>query len=220
MPGEPITVASRSLHPGPNHVTVDTRPGQQPRVAGIPAAFEETSARLRSLPGVSVLAHGDGPGNATGFRAAPLLLETTAAGLPAEVTEECFGPLTVVARYASSEDLLPALNALPASLTATVHRADDETELPAELARRLRGIAGRLVYDGYPTGVAVAWAQHHGGPWPSTNSQHSSVGLTAIRRFLRPVAWQDAPSELLPPELTDDYQDIPRRVDGVLHTPA
>jgi NADP-dependent aldehyde dehydrogenase len=199
---------------------VEKTPAQVLLNAGIAEVFDETSARLRSLPGVSVLAHGDVSGDASGFRAAPLLLETTAAGLPAEVTEECFGPLTVVARYASSEDLLPALDALPASLTATVHRADGETELPAELARRLRGIAGRLVYDGYPTGVAVAWAQHHGGPWPSTNSQHSSVGLTAIRRFLRPVAWQDAPPELLPPELTDDYQGIPRRVDGVLHTPA
>jgi hypothetical protein len=56
------------------------------------------------------------------------------------------------------------------------------------------------VYDAYPTGVAVSWAQHHGGPWPSTNSQHTSVGTTAIRRFLRPVTWQGAPQEVLPEE--------------------
>jgi NADP-dependent aldehyde dehydrogenase len=48
-------------------------------------------------------------------------------------------------------------------------------------------------YDAYPTGVAVSWAQHHGGPWPSTNTQHTSIGTTAIRRFLRPVTWQNAP---------------------------
>jgi NADP-dependent aldehyde dehydrogenase len=72
------------------------------------------------------------------------------------------------------------------------------------------------VFDAYPTGVAVSWAQHHGGPWPSTNSQHTSVGTTAIRRFLRPVTWQDAPAELLPEELRDDFVLIPRRVDGAL----
>jgi hypothetical protein len=72
------------------------------------------------------------------------------------------------------------------------------------------------VYDAYPTGVAVSWAQHHGGPWPSTNSQHTSVGASAIRRFLRPVTWQGAPQEVLPQELTDDYRCIPRRINGKL----
>jgi NADP-dependent aldehyde dehydrogenase len=87
------------------------------------------------------------------------------------------------------------------------------------VSQELRTRAGRLVYDAYPTGVAVSWAQHHGGPWPSTNSQHTSVGTTAIRRFLRPVTWQGAPQELLPEELTDDYTGIPRRIDGKLQLP-
>jgi NADP-dependent aldehyde dehydrogenase len=65
----------------------------------------------------------------------------------------------------------------------------------------------------------VTWAQHHGGPWPSTNSAHTSVGTRAIRRFLRPVAWQGAPGHLLPEELRDNGPAIPRRVDGVLVTP-
>jgi NADP-dependent aldehyde dehydrogenase len=105
---------------------------------------------------------------------------------------------------------------MPSSLTATVLRGQGETELPLAVSEQLRPLAGRLVYDAYPTGVAVSWAQHHGGPWPSTNSQHTSVGTTAIRRFLRPVTWQGAPQELLPPELTDDFRGIPRRIDGVL----
>jgi NADP-dependent aldehyde dehydrogenase len=121
-----------------------------------------------------------------------------------------------VARYEGEKELFAALDAMPSSLTATVLRGAGETELPLAVSQELRGRAGRLVYDAYPTGVAVSWAQHHGGPWPSTNSQHTSVGTTAIRRFLRPVTWQGAPAEVLPEELTDGYRGIPRRVDGAL----
>jgi NADP-dependent aldehyde dehydrogenase len=122
----------------------------------------------------------------------------------------------IIARYSSEADLLTALDRLPASLTATIHRGPEDTSFPGAVTRRLLPRAGRVVYDGYPTGVAVSWAQHHGGPWPATNSQHTSVGATAIRRFLRPVAWQNAPTDLLPTELRDDYRNIPRRVDGTL----
>ena len=147
------------------------------------------------------------------------LLTTSAADLPPEVTEECFGPVSVVARYDGEAQLFSALEQMPSSLTATVLRGAGETELPLAVSEQLRSRAGRLVYDAYPTGVAVSWAQHHGGPWPSTNSQHTSVGTTAIRRFLRPVTWQGAPQEVLPPELTDDFRGIPRRIDGVLQLP-
>ena len=76
------------------------------------------------------------------------------------------------------------------------------------LARRLvdtfSGRVGRVVWNGYPTGVAVAWAMHHGGPYPATtDALHTSVGASSIRRWLRPVAYQDVPEELLPPELVD-----------------
>jgi NADP-dependent aldehyde dehydrogenase len=127
--------------------------------------------------------------------------------------------VSVVARYDGEKELFAALDAMPSSLTATVLRGEGETDLPLAVSQQLRTRAGRLVYDAYPTGVAVSWAQHHGGPWPSTNSQHTSVGTTAIRRFLRPVTWQGAPQELLPEELTDGYRGIPRRVDGVLEIP-
>ncbi|WP_433794683.1 aldehyde dehydrogenase family protein [Actinoplanes sp. CA-252034] len=151
-------------------------------------------------------------------RATPSVFTASASALPPEATEECFGPVTVVARWADEEELFAALDRLPPSLTATLHRGPGETGLPAELTRRFRARAGRLVYDGYPTGVAVAWAQQHGGPWPATNTQHTSVGTTAIRRFLRPVTWQNAPAELLPAELRDEFDSIPRRIDGVLRT--
>jgi NADP-dependent aldehyde dehydrogenase len=76
-------------------------------------------------------------------------------------------------------------------------------------------VAGRIVFNGYPTGVAVTWAQHHGGPYPATTSAlHTSVGAAGIRRWLRPVVYQDAPPSILPTELTDTPVPIPRRIDG------
>ncbi|WP_222264413.1 aldehyde dehydrogenase (NADP(+)) [Modestobacter marinus] len=195
--------------------------GSSPQVLlnkGIAASYDRIAGGLADAPGVEVVARGedaDGPG----FTAVPQLLSTTAAELPAEVTEECFGPVSVVARYDGERELFGALDAMPSSLTATVLRGTEETDLPLAVSQQLRTRAGRLVYDAYPTGVAVSWAQHHGGPWPSTNSQHTSVGTSAIRRFLRPVTWQGAPQEVLPEELTDGYTAIPRRIDGVLELP-
>ncbi|MEV6349067.1 aldehyde dehydrogenase (NADP(+)) [Actinoplanes sp. NPDC051851] len=149
-------------------------------------------------------------------RGTALLRTTSATDLPPSAFEECFGPVATIARYRDETELFAALAALPSSLTATIHRGPGETELPAELTRRLLPHAGRILYDGFPTGVAVSWAQHHGGPWPATNSQHTSVGATAIRRFLRPITWQNAPADLLPAELRDGYDHIPRRIDGTL----
>jgi NADP-dependent aldehyde dehydrogenase len=185
---------------------------------GIASSYDRISDSLADAPGVEVVARGTEP-EGSGFQAAPLLLSTSAENLPPEVTEECFGPVSVVARYDDEAELLGALDAMPSSLTATVLRGQGETQLPLAVSEQLRPRAGRLVYDAYPTGVAVSWAQHHGGPWPSTNSQHTSVGTTAIRRFLRPVTWQGAPQEVLPAELTDDYRGIARRIDGVLQLP-
>jgi NADP-dependent aldehyde dehydrogenase len=185
---------------------------------GIAASYGRTTARLAETPGVQVAARGR-EATGEGFQAVPMLLTTAAGDLPEQVTEECFGPVAVLARYADESELLDALVTTPGSLTATTHRGEGETELPGRVARLFRERAGRFLYDGYPTGVAVSWAQHHGGPWPSTNTQYTSVGMTAIRRFLRPVTWQDAPAELLPEELRDPNADLPRRVDGVLRLP-
>ncbi|SDN75003.1 aldehyde dehydrogenase (NADP(+)) [Geodermatophilus sp. DSM 45219] len=185
---------------------------------GIAASYGRISDGLAAAPGVEEIARGGEP-SGRGFEAVPRLLQTTAAALPEQVTEECFGPVSVVARYDGEAELSAALDRMPSSLTATVLRGAGETDLPLAVSEQLRTRAGRLVYDAYPTGVAVSWAQHHGGPWPSTNSQHTSVGTTAVRRFLRPVTWQGAPQEVLPPELTDDFRGIPRRIDGVLELP-
>ncbi|MFD3664084.1 aldehyde dehydrogenase (NADP(+)) [Streptomyces sp. NPDC058659] len=125
--------------------------------------------------------------------------------------EECFGPVTVVARYSSREEVTAVLGLLPGNLTATLHIAEED-EAAAPLLAELTPLAGRVLVNGWPTGVAVAAAQHHGGPYPATTSTSTSVGATAIERWLRPVTYQSTPDHLLPPELRDGNPlDLPRR---------
>ncbi|MEU9358219.1 aldehyde dehydrogenase (NADP(+)) [Streptomyces sp. NPDC048301] len=130
--------------------------------------------------------------------------------------EECFGPVTVVARYDSPDEITAVLSRLPGNLTATLQIATDEADgSAAGILAELTPVAGRVLVNGWPTGVAVAPAQHHGGPYPATTSTSTSVGATAIERWLRPVSYQSTPEALLPPELREDNpQNLPRRVDG------
>ena len=173
--------------------------------------------QLRAAAGVRTIA--TGRPTSGGFGATPLLVGAAADAVPVEAFTEYFGPATVVVRYAGSAELESVLAQLPASLTATLHVGAGE-HVP-DLVAALGRTAGRIVFDGFPTGVAVSWAQHHGGPWPATNTLHTSVGATAIRRFLRPLTWQDAPEYVLPPELRDVPEpSVPRRVDGRLELAA
>jgi NADP-dependent aldehyde dehydrogenase len=135
--------------------------------------------------------------------------------------EECFGPVTVVARYASTDEIGTVLSRLPGNLTATLQISEGESagSVPgaADLLAAVTPLAGRVLVNGWPTGVAVADAQQHGGPYPATTSTTTSVGATAIERWLRPVSYQSTPAALLPPELREDNPlGLPRRLDGVL----
>lgn len=134
--------------------------------------------------------------------------------------EECFGPVTVVVRYDDEGEATAVLSRLPGNLTATVHLSAEEAAgegRGAELLAEVTPLAGRVLVNGWPTGVAVAAAQHHGGPYPATTSTSTSVGGTAIERWLRPVVYQGAPQALLPKELRDDNPlGLPRRFNGVL----
>ncbi|MEU1404755.1 aldehyde dehydrogenase (NADP(+)) [Streptomyces sp. NPDC005728] len=134
--------------------------------------------------------------------------------------EECFGPVTVVVRYEDEGEATAVLSRLPGNLTATVHLSAEEAAgegRGAEILAELTPLAGRVLVNAWPTGVAVAPAQHHGGPYPATTSTSTSVGGTAIERWLRPVAYQNAPEALLPAELKDGNPlGLPRRFNGVL----
>ncbi|WP_030720303.1 aldehyde dehydrogenase (NADP(+)) [Streptomyces sp. NRRL S-237] len=133
--------------------------------------------------------------------------------------EECFGPVTVVVRYADQDEAGAVLGLLGGNLSATLQLSAAETEGapgPAtELIGQVTGLAGRIVVNGWPTGVAVAPAQHHGGPYPAATSHSTSVGGTAIERWLRPVAYQSVPDALLPAELRESNPlGLPRQVTG------
>ncbi|MEU9864369.1 aldehyde dehydrogenase (NADP(+)) [Streptomyces sp. NPDC047971] len=142
---------------------------------------------------------------------AELLLERHGKGYHGAFVSEYFGPVTLVVRYASRDEITAVLALLPGNLTATLQMADEDPEAVSLLAE-LTPLAGRVLVNGWPTGVAVAGAQHHGGPYPATTSTFTSVGATAIERWLRPVTYQSTPQHLLPPELRDGNPlGLPRR---------
>ena len=129
------------------------------------------------------------------------LLEVDAADLSGDLLEECFGPVTVLVRYRDAADAEAVLSNLGGNLTATLHAEASEPDAAAWLTRLSR-FAGRVVFGGWPTGVAVAPAMTHGGPYPATTTPTTSVGGAAIDRWLRPVTFQTVPPDLLPPELS------------------
>ncbi len=132
------------------------------------------------------------------------LLQTDAKTLLANptLTEEVFGPSAMVVVCDSRAELLSVAESLQGQLTATVHGTDRELDRFCDLFDILERKAGRLVVNGFPTGVEVCAAMHHGGPYPATtDSRSTSVGTAAIKRFLRPVCYQNFPQELLPEPL-------------------
>jgi NADP-dependent aldehyde dehydrogenase len=157
--------------------------------------------------GLALVGEGTADGSDGPWAAKPEVRQVSLADFAANVDQlaaERFGPAGLVVGYDSVDDLLPVLATLPGSLTATLHAEPSELEEAGRVAESLSRLAGRLVWNGWPTGVAVCWAMHHGGPWPSsTSSAHTSVGATAIRRWLTPVAFQDWPDALLPAALQD-----------------
>lgn len=119
-----------------------------------------------------------------------------------ELSEEVFGPTTLVVQCADSAQMLEAARGLDGHLTATILGTEEDLRQNAELLRVLETKAGRIVFNGFPTGVEVCHAQVHGGPYPATSDGRStSVGSEAIFRFARPVAYQGLPESALPQEL-------------------
>jgi len=135
-----------------------------------------------------------------------------------EMGEELFGPSTTVVRCGSREELERVAWQLEGQLTATIHGTPADLEEYASLVSILEQKAGRLIVNGFPTGVEVCPSMQHGGPYPATtDSRSTSVGTAAINRFARPVAYQNFPESLLPPELRDgNPRRIWRLVDGGL----
>jgi NADP-dependent aldehyde dehydrogenase len=167
--------------------------------------IDRSAAELVRLPDSS----GEGPG--------PVFLSLTADQVladPSVLEVEMFGPASVIVRGADAIVLERVAASLTGQLTATIWA--EPTEDISGLVRVLSESTGRIIHNDWPTGVTVSYAQQHGGPYPaSTSPQSTSVGTAAIRRFLRPVAYQSMPDAQLPPELRNDNPlGIRRRVDG------
>jgi len=170
--------------------------------------------------GIKLISRAVSPSGQSGSFAGPVLFQTTGSDLlrDAELAKEIFGPSTLIVRYANREELIALAQSLEGQLTATLQGTDADIADFAELVSILERKAGRLVVNGFPTGVEVCHAMVHGGPFPATSdSRATSVGSQAIFRFARPVCYQDFPRAALPDELKDENPlGIMRLIEGVL----
>lgn len=180
----------------------------------ITQGYGTSLATLLDLDAVNLLA---GEGDPSAKEPAPTILITSAEhvlGGGSEVFEECFGPATVVVEYTDDREMVEIARLLDGQLTATVQGTDEDDV--TDLLTVLTDKAGRILWNEWPTGVAVTHAQQHGGPYPSSTTHTTSVGTAAIERFMRPVAFQGVPERLLPPALRESNPlAVPRMVDGV-----
>ena len=185
--------------------------------AGIHGAYEKGVARLGQSAQVSLLARG---GESKGKNCAQgAFFSVTASDVlqHTELLEEVFGPASVLIRCQNETQLAGVLEHLEGQLTATLHLTQQDEAVAARLLPILERKAGRIIANGWPTGVEVAHAMVHGGPFPATSDGRStSVGTLAIERFLRPVCYQDFPDSLLPAPLRrEEVPTRPHRLDGV-----
>ncbi|MFE7802881.1 aldehyde dehydrogenase (NADP(+)) [Nocardia sp. NPDC057440] len=208
------------LAPGDSHLLASLRAGALPSAAPllndkITAGYLSGQQHLRRHPAVTVVAEGEDPLNDP---PAPTVLSTSVQDLladPEALLAECFGPTVLIVEYADEQQLVEVAEQLEGQLTATLV-ANEDDRIVGQLTTILASKAGRLLWNQWPTGVSVTYAQQHGGPYPATTAAGTtSVGTAAIDRFTRPVAYQGFPDFLLPGELRDDA-DVPRRVDGKL----
>jgi NADP-dependent aldehyde dehydrogenase len=194
---------------------VATVPGQQLLNSHIADGYRARVAQVRGYPAVTTIS----APTADSAPTEPTLLGVRAADFLAAgevLRTECFGPASIVVEYDGSDELAQLLEQLEPGLTATVFAEDDEVDDVRALLPALTALAGRLIWNDWPTGLTVSWAQQHGGPYPATTAPTTtSVGAAAITRFLRPVAWQGFPDSLLPPALREaNPWRLPRRIDG------
>ena len=172
--------------------------------AGICSSFASSIAARGGNPAVRLIAEAPKGGASSGFSAAPVLFETEASAFLSdpELDREVFGPTTLLVQQSNREQMLEIARGLEGHLTATIHGTNEDLREYADLVAILEIKVGRLVFNGFPTGVEVAHAMVHGGPYPATSDGRStSVGSRAIFRFARPVCYQGFPNEALPEEL-------------------
>jgi alpha-ketoglutaric semialdehyde dehydrogenase len=183
----------------------------------IHSSYDSALADRKADGSVTLLAEAQKASQAAGFAVGSALFETDAATfLEAHLDTEIFGPTTLLVQNLSRDQILAIAHSLDGHLTATIHGTEQDLHDFADLIAILENKVGRLVFNGFPTGVEVCHAMVHGGPYPSTSDGRStSVGTQAIFRFTRPVCYQGFPDEALPQELKNaNPLGIWRMVDG------
>jgi NADP-dependent aldehyde dehydrogenase len=183
-------------------------------------SFETHRGQVTSVAGVTTLASATAPAGTGRTDSRPSVAITTAARFLAapELATEAFGPFTVLIVADDMEQMLACAGALEGQLTASVHGTDADLANAGPLLGAAERVAGRLVVNGFPTGVEVCASMNHGGPWPATSdTRFTSVGTAAILRFARPVCYQGFADALLPAELRNaNPRGIQRMVNGEL----
>lgn len=190
---------------------------------GIAKNFREGVSKLSAQSGVTQMAS-VAASSASGCQVGPALFATQVATFLANdaLSAEVFGPATLLIDCESPQDFLAVADSLEGQLTASVHGTEEELATAGPLLSLLSRRAGRLIVNGFPTGVDVCPSMVHGGPYPATSDgASSSVGTRAISRFTRSVSWQGMPEHLLPAELQSaNPTGIWRLVDGTLSKEA
>lgn len=218
-PGLVITVEGPHLHAFRQAAVsaIESKASATMLTPRIHTAYVENLAQLSSIPTVLERARGkaaNGP-----HEGQTLLYETTGESFLADqrLEMEIFGPASLLVVCKDQDEMLAIAHHIHGQLTATIHANPQDHAIAASLLPVLERKAGRILFNGYPTGVEVTFAMVHGGPFPATaDSRSTSVGAAAIERFLRPVCYQDFPADLLPVALRDDNPlSILRLVDGV-----
>ncbi len=188
--------------------------------ASICTAYHAGIEKFSRIPGVQRTGASSARAEANGSWALATLFVTDADTFlkNRSLVDEVFGPSTLVVRCTSPAQMRAAAQILDGQLTATVHATTDELSVHSELLTLLQTKVGRLLYNGFPTGVEVCHAMVHGGPYPATaDGRSTSVGTRAINRFLRPVCYQNFPDAALPDELKEaNPLALWRLVDGKL----
>jgi NADP-dependent aldehyde dehydrogenase len=184
--------------------------------AGISSAYREGTDALQHNSGVETIAHAESGAGHCSVAAALFVTDAGSFLEDATLSAEVFGPSTLLIKYSNRDDLLKVARSLEGQLTATIHASEEDLKGSDELIAILETRAGRLVFNGFPTGVEVGHAMVHGGPFPATSDGRStSVGTRAALRFVRPVCYQDFADSILPDELKDGNPlHIWRVVDG------
>lgn len=184
----------------------------------IHTAYNKSITALENTSVLKLLSKASQEANALQHEARPVAFTVQADDFLSNpvLSDEVFGPATIIVLCRDQQQLQYVLQSLEGQLTVTVHAAEDDAQTVQPLVSIMSRKAGRIIYGGFPTGVEVCHAMQHGGPFPSTtDSRFTSVGSAAIYRFLRPVAYQDFPDELLPAALKKDNPlKILRLVDG------